>query len=294
MTVLTRSVRKATGIKAVGLCHEIAHVRWSFALLCGVGPDDVELTLTGVNHFPLVTGVRVGGRDGFDVLREVVDGTFEDTAWANEFTSSEAFRRQNRLKLALWEQWGALPAAGDRHLAEFLPGFLTEESGWGDAWGVHLTTIADRERDQATYVGRVADLLSGAEEPPQGDSGEMVAPFLDCLLTGTERVMPLNLPNEGQAADLPAGAVVESMVRVDGSGPHPGPPVAAPGPAAEVVRRHSAVQEMVVDAVLTQDRDLLTAAYALDPLAGRIDARAVARMADELLAATEAWLPPGW
>ena len=294
MTVLTRAVGKATGIKAVGLCHEIAHVRWSFALLCGVAPDDVELTLTGINHFPVVTAVRVGDRDGFDILREVVDGTFTDVPWANEFTSAAAFKDANQLKLALWEEWGALPAAGDRHLAEFLPGFLTEESGWGERWGIRLTTIADRERDQAKYVSRVADLLSGAEEPPQGDSGEMVAPFLDCLLTGTERVMPLNLPNVGQAADLPADVVAESMVKVGANGPEPGPAVAAPAPAAELVRRHSAVQEMVVEAVLTQDRELLKAAYALDPLAGRIDSVSVRTMADELLAATEAWLPAGW
>ena len=53
---------------------------------------------------------------------------------------------KNRLKLELFARFGVLPGAGDRHLAEFFPGFLTEESGWGERWGVDLTTIEHRER----------------------------------------------------------------------------------------------------------------------------------------------------
>ena len=41
----------------------------------------------------------------------------------------------NRVKLELFARFGVLAAAGDRHLAEFFPGFLTEESGWGHAVG---------------------------------------------------------------------------------------------------------------------------------------------------------------
>ena len=51
------------------------------------------------------------------------------------------------MKFELFERFGVLPGAGDRHLVEFFPGFLTEESEWGKRWGVALTTIADRERD---------------------------------------------------------------------------------------------------------------------------------------------------
>src|SRR5450759_2037101 len=60
----------------------------------------------------------------------------------------------HKVKLALFERFGVLPGAGDRHLVEFFPGFLTEESGWGKRWAVELTTIADREGD----TGRAPDL----------------------------------------------------------------------------------------------------------------------------------------
>ena len=41
-----------------------------------------------------------------------------------------------RVKLELFERFGVLPGAGDRHLAEFFPNFLTEASGWGAAVGL--------------------------------------------------------------------------------------------------------------------------------------------------------------
>ena len=47
-----------------------------------------------------------------------------------------------RLKLELFERFGVLPGAGDRHLAEFFPNFITDESGWGERWGFGLTSIA--------------------------------------------------------------------------------------------------------------------------------------------------------
>ena len=49
-------------------------------------------------------------------------------------------------------------------------------------------------------------------------SGEMVAPVIQCLLLDRPGRFPLNIPNDGQVADLPLGAMVESMCIVDGGG----------------------------------------------------------------------------
>ena len=122
-----------------------------------------------------------------------------------------------RLKLELFARFGVLPGAGDRHLAEFFPNFLTAESEWGARWGIGLTRIKDRERDQDLHVAAVDAMLSsdGVESLP---SGEMVAPVIQCLLLDQPGRFPLNVPNEGQVADLPLGATVESMCVVSGSG----------------------------------------------------------------------------
>ncbi len=93
-------------------------------------------------------------------------------------------------------------------------------------------------------------MLAGKEELTTWDSGELVAPVIDSLVTGTHREVPLNLPNAGQCPDLPADAVVESICVVDGDGMRGRDVASAPAPFAELLRRHVAVQELTVEAAL--------------------------------------------
>ena len=181
------------------------------------------------------------------------------------------FARRHYLKLSLFERWGVLPGAGDRHLAEFVPWVLTEESGFGKAWGVELTTIETREKHQGEYIENVKGMLSGDQQVPTWSSDELVAPVIDSLVTGTHRELPLNLPNKGQCPDLPEDAVVEAICIVDGDGMRGRDTPHLPAPVAELLRRQVATQELTVDAAVKADRSLATAAFELDPLAGRGD-----------------------
>jgi alpha-galactosidase len=292
MTALTRSVRRETGVKAVGLCHEIDTFLWDVCLLTGVPKDDIRPVISGVNHFPVITELALGPDDGMQFVRDLIADDKDDTGTIEDWRSRTKFKERHALKLRLFEMYGALPAAGDRHLAEFLPSVLTPESDWGAAYGIHLTTIAEREEHQGQYIERVQKLLAGDEPVPTWQSGEMVAPILDSLLTGTPRELPLNVPNVGQAGDLPSDAIVEGYCTVDADGMRGRDVVHLPPPLAELVRRHVAVQELTVDAAVRADRDLALQAMSLDPLAGRGDLAETAAMLDELLAATSEWLPP--
>jgi alpha-galactosidase/6-phospho-beta-glucosidase family protein len=298
MTCLTRSVTRETGVRTVGLCHEVGNFSMLLAVALGLPHTTIRPTVAGVNHFPVVTALEIDGRDGFDVLREMVDGVGGLDAIAPDAGSAEAdpftplgFGRENVVKLTLLDRTGAIPAAGDRHLAEFLPGILTEASGWGRAWGITPTPISTRREHQEEYVAYVDAVLAGDRTMETWDSGELVAPVIDSLVTGTRRELPLNLPNAGQCPDLPRDAVVESICVVDGDGIRGRDQAGAPPALAEVLRRHVAVQEMTVEAALTGDRTLVQAAMGLDPLAGRGDQRDTEAMVDELLAGAARWLP---
>jgi alpha-galactosidase len=197
---------------------------------------------------------------------------------------------QHRVKFELFGRFGVLPGAGDRHLVEFFPGFLTEESGWGDRWGVGITTIEHRELGQAFHIQSFEKMLA-ADQFSTMPSGEMVAPVIQCRLTDTTGWFPLNLPNAGQVADLPHEVTVESMCIADGSGVRGRDEVHLPPAMAECLRRVSASQELTVEAAVTGNRDAVFEAMLLDPLGGRIDYDRVAAMADEMLDATAEWLP---
>ena len=298
MTCLTRAVCSQTGVKAVGLCHEVGNWSLDLAIALGIPAEAVEVTVAGVNHFPVVTALSVAGEDGFAVLAGMVAEAGGLAALAPHPGRPEAeefsrldFCRRHTLALTFLERWGAVPAAGDRHLAEFVPWVLTEASDWGGAYNVELTAMATRLRHQEGYVADVDAWLAGTKPLQTWSSGELPALVIDSLVTGTPRHLPVNIPNRGQVPDAPAGAVVESICTVDGEGIRGRDVATLPAPFAELVRRHAAVTELTLEAALTGDRTAAGAAFLLDPLAGRGDLRGTEAMVDELLAGTAAWLP---
>jgi alpha-galactosidase len=298
MTCLTRAVCRQTSLKAVGLCHEVGNWCMDLAIALGKPADAVSPTVAGVNHFPVVTALDVDGADGFALMADMVDEAGGLAALAprpgrpqaEEFSRLD-FVQRHALKLNLLDKWGALPAAGDRHIAEFLPWVLTEESEWGGEYNIELTSIERREEHQQGYIADVDAWLAGTKTLQTWPSGELPALVIDSLVTGEPRHLPVNIPNAGQVPDAPADAVVESICVVDGDGIRGRDVAPLPPPYAELVRRHVAVAELTVAAAIAGDRTLAEAAFFLDPLAGRGDLHRTEAMIDELLSATAGWLP---
>src|SRR6476646_5214524 len=253
MTTLCRAVTRETSVKTVGLCHEIAGAQFTLAQILDVDFRSFDLEVVGVNHLPIITALRIDGEDAMDRLREkladpekLADEPIhlpdeirrELGDLASEYTKRDLVT-SNRVKFALFERFGVLPGAGDRHLVEFFPGFLTEESGWGERWGVDLTTIEEREWWQGRHIADMEEMLA-ADEVSSMPSGEMVAPVIQCLELDQPGWFPLNIPNEGQVADLPEGVTVESICVADGKGVHGRDEVHLPAAMAECLHRVSA------------------------------------------------------
>jgi alpha-galactosidase len=298
MTALTRAVCRETRTKAVGLCHEVGNFCMDLAIALGRPAEAVAASVTGVNHFPVLTALEVDGADGFDVLRSLVDevgglASLRPVAGREEAEkfSKLDFARRHVLKLTMLDRWGTFPAAGDRHIAEFVPFALTRESGFGAAYGIELSPISRREMHQAGYVADVDAWLAGSKDLQTWQSGELPAPMIHAMLTGDPFEAPVNIPNAGQAPGLPADAVLESVCVIDGDGIRGRDRAVLPSPYDELVRRHVATQELTVEAALRGDRGLAAQAFALDPLAGRGDLDELEAMVDGLLAGTAEWLP---
>ncbi len=133
--------------------------------------------------------------------------------------------------------------------------------------------------------------LAGTKVLQTWQSGELPSPMIEAMLTGFPFEAPVNTPNAGQTPDLPADVVVESIRVIDGAGIRGRDRSRLPAPYAEIVHRHTATQELRVEAAPLGDRALAAQAFALDPLAGRGDLGETEAMVDELLAGTAEWLP---
>ncbi len=210
MTCLTRAVCRQTAVKTVGLCHEVGNWSMDLAIALGRPAEAVRPTVAGVNHFPVVTALDVDGEDGFAILADMVDeagglaalAPHPDRPVAEDFSRLD-FVQRHALKLDLLDKWGAFPAAGDRHVAEFLPWVLTEDSHWGADFNIELTSIERRQGHQDGYIADVDAWLAGTKTLQTWQSGELPALVIDSLITGEPRQLPANIPNCGPGAGRP-------------------------------------------------------------------------------------------
>src|SRR5207245_9206201 len=120
----------------------------------------------------------------------------------------------------LFNVYGALPAAGDRHLAEFFSYFLTEATGEAADYGWLLTTIADRQQQVAAARKDVQAAIQG-ELPALSRSSEATADIVSAVANGRSVCTIVNLPNTGQMDALPRGAVVETLAEIASAGAQP-------------------------------------------------------------------------
>jgi len=283
MTTICRGVSRATSIRAIGLCHEVDGVRGRLAALLGVSGSSMALEIAGINHLPVILGMSVDGRDGMALLNDWL-AEHGPLAFVNERSGGvrDSFRDRLAVKFSLFEQLGVLFGAGDRHVAEFFPGFLTEESKHGERYGVLLTTIPQRAEQARERRAEIERFVAGEPREVTG-SDEQLAGVMAALAGGARGQYIVNVPNEGQIANLPGDAVVECYAHVDALGVHPMAVGAMPYAAQAVIASHVARQELIVEAALTGRRQPALAALATDPLVREF---ATAKpMLDELLAA---------
>lgn len=280
MSTICRGITKATSTPTIGLCHEVTSVRDRLATLFETPAKDIILEVAGINHLPVITRCEVGGQDGLALLRKWLSkhDPFELVEGGDLNIVFEVFLDHLAVKLTLFQRMGVLFGAGDRHVAEFLPGYLTEKDNWGRNYGIHLTTVDHREelarlrRDSLDYYA-----------PSKTVSGEQLAPVIAALLGRPPGEFVVNIPNQGQIDNLPRDAVVECVAHIDTLGVQPLAVGSLQLAARAVVGSHVDRQEMIVEAALTGRYDLAKAALASDPLIR--DAQIVEPMFDELLAA---------
>ncbi|MBD3242436.1 MAG: alpha-galactosidase [Chitinivibrionales bacterium] len=298
MTLCTAALYAAEpAIKAFGCCHEVFGTQSYLAGLVEKWfrvkrPDrrEIMLDIAGVNHFTFATAASWNGHDLWPRLRTMVsrDTLFNSRARdARERKKKQQWFSSNKLvALDFMRRFDTLGAAGDRHLAEFVPWYTTDEDTL-HRWGVVLTPYAWRLK--RSKQGRRSTTYSKATLNPSGEEG--VAQMLALL-----GVRPLdtnvNLPNTGQMGQSPAGAVVETYAqfRQDSIRPVVAQPLNEG--AAALVNRVIGVQEMTLEAAMHRDKDLAFHALLNDPLV-TIPTDKAWKMFNEMLGHVKKHLP-GW
>lgn len=295
MSVLTRTIcmHRTVSQRTVGLCHEFIGVRHHLASLYGVAPEQIQARVAGINHLIWITNLYANGRQVWDEMPRIAASILAGEIVVDGDNSS-VFADHAMVKSTLFNLYGALPAAGDRHVAEFFPHFITEQTAWGKDYAIALTGVDDRLRMEA---GVEAWLHAGVrDEWPlapfmQKVSGEAANKILCAARNGEPYVGIMNLPNVGQVSNLPHGAIVETFGLIDQTGASAMTFGALPAGVQTVLAHHVNQQEMTVQAALTGDRTLALQVILNDPLSGRLSIEQARCMLQAMLDANRRYLP---
>ena len=304
MTLCVRTLYEVfPDIRAFGCCHEVFGTQ---KLLCamleselgisGVQRQDIRTTVTGINHFTWITKATYRDMDLMPHYAAFADKYFEegfeegkDNNWMNSF-----FSCAHRVKFDLFRRYGAIAAAGDRHLAEFMAPWYTRDPETVHAWKFGLTPVDWRIEDLGRRMKRSDDLISGKEEVQLKASGEEGHLLLKAVLGLGDLVSNVNIPNRGQIPNLPIGAVVETnalfgLDRIE-------PVYAGPVPASilPLIARHVYNQENALTAALNCDRKLGLSTFLNDPQLSMVRPEDGKKLFYDMLEAQRAYLPEKW
>ena len=289
LTVLTRAVSKATSIRAVGLCHELFSTLGMLSKMFDLPEKAINVRVAGINHFIWVTDVLVHWRDVTEeAFRRISGGEARELSLSDAAGDTDPFTNTWGFRTELCRLYGYLAAAGDRHVCEFLPGYLRDEKE-RERLDLRVTTVDVRRERLATDRERVRRMIRGEEAIPTGRSREEISDIMAAMWSGEDSVNIVNLPNAGQVRDLPLGVVLETYGALNGTGASGIVFGELPPPIAALVHPHVFNQEAIVQAGLTGDTNLAFRAFLNDPLVGSgPDAR---KMFEEMFEAQREYLP---
>lgn len=303
MTLCTRVLYEVfPEIKAFGCCHEVFGTQklLTSALkdiegIENVSRDEIKVNVLGINHFTWLDKASYKGIDLMPVYKKFVDKYYEDgfEGTSKGHWMNNSFSSAERVKFDLFRRYGLIAAAGDRHLAEFVPGsWYLKNPETVKSWKFGLTTVDWRINDLHNRLEKSKQLVSGEKDFEIKNTGEEGVKQIKALLGLGDLVTNVNIPNIGQIKNIPSGAVVETnaMFRRDSISP-----VIAgelPNEVQALVIRHVNNQETILKAALTKDKELAFAAFVNDPLV-TISLKDARKLFDEMINNTKKYLP-GW
>jgi alpha-galactosidase/6-phospho-beta-glucosidase family protein len=217
LTALTRAVTKATSIKAIGLCHELFSTLDMLSKMFDAPEETINVRVAGVNHFIWITDVSVHGRDVTDeAFRRVSGGEARESSLSDAAGDTDPFTNTWGFRTELCRLYGYLPAAGDRHVCEFLPGYLRDDDE-RERLDLRVTTVDVRRERLAADRQSVRRMVRGDEPIPTGRSREEISDIMAAMWSGeTFRWGQLLRPTARSTAR-------GLLVSFSGSFPHRGP-----------------------------------------------------------------------
>ena len=290
------------GIKAFGCCHEVFHAQDLLTCVLKetrgiqVSRDQIYTDACGVNHFTWITEAKYQNIDLLALLPEFMDKYYEEGYYEgyDRFAfRTDPFAYGNKVKLDLFRRYGALAAAGDRHLAEFVSNtwYLKDPQTVSD-WQFGLTTVDFRENQQAERIAESIEMAEGRKPFPLGKSSEEATDLIKAIMGMKTVVSNVNLPNRGQMPQMPLGSIVETNCVFSNDQVKPVLSNPLPTAAADLVLRNCLNIDTTYEGIKNRNLDTIFSAFVNQPLCATLTLEQCRELFQEMCLNTREYLDP--
>jgi alpha-galactosidase len=303
MTAITTTVlRKFSGMRFVGLCHEIASLERYLPRMLGRPFGELSLRAAGLNHMSVLvdakyaSGERAGedaypdilaaapaffeGEPGYSDIMEYVErtGLVPQTEGSTHRaligkTRSARDWSDRRLFREILERFRLLPITSDSHLGEYIPWAydVADHKGILDFYDLYRMSL-------------------GAVQPKiEAGIRERIVPIMEGIIldSGYEE-SAVNVMNDALIPALPGCVAVEVPARVGRAGLSGLAFPDYPKGFAALLRNYCGVYDLTADAILEGRRELVVQALLVNPIVG--NCRQAVELVDVMLDRQRQWL----
>ena len=305
------AIARYSEIKVVGLCHQIragygmvgyvlteelgidippgeisTHADpdiWPrLGILANHALEQVDILAAGLNHFTWMLDLRYK-HTGADLYPQFAE------RWAAFNPAFEPLTRR------VYDAFGVFPIPGDEHLCEYLPWLSDPLTKPWEKYEISLydwTRMDTRRVTRHAEIAQMGDGRLAIDQLRQADSEGALEVIEAVAGAGQHYHLAVNLPNEGQIANLPTGAIVETPGLSAGVGVQPVTVGELPAGVAELCRREIAIVQLGVDAAVFGDRQVALQCLLLSP--GVTDLDVAGQILDDYLQTYREHLPQFW
>lgn len=278
-------------IRQVGLCHSVQGTAEELANDLQIDPKSLRYVSAGINHIAFFLKFEQRQPDGSfrnlypDLLAGYDAGTFP--------RRMRHPRCPNRVRYEMFRRLGYYVTESSEHFAEYVPYFIKDgRDDLIERFGIPLDEYPKRCAAQIRHWKTEAERLKSDAAIEVRETYEYASDIVNSVHTGEPSVIYGNVRNTGLISSLPEGCAVEVPCLVDSNGIQPTRIGALPPQLAALMRTNVNVQELTVQALLTENREHIYHAAMLDPhTAAELDLDQIWQLVDQLITAHGTWLP---
>jgi alpha-galactosidase len=285
MAMLCLAVERAGGVPVVGLCHSVQSTSDRLAEYVGRPKEDVWYRVAGINHMAWFLEFRA--RSGEDLYPRLWEALEDPARFGRDKVRFEMMRRL-----------GYFVTESSEHMAEYLPYFIKRDE-LVERFDIPIDEYIRRSERNLGRAEAEREKLDRGEAVEVRRSHEFAAYIIQAIVANRDWSFHGNVLNafgarSGPALieNLPADSVVEVPILVNAAGLQPCRVDPLPPQLAGLNRTNVNVQQLVVEAALSGNRDHVYHAAMLDPhTAATLSLDEIWAMVDELIEAHGDALP---